>query len=100
MTDNDADRTSDPTSNGHDRSSGVRSRRRAPLRATPEPTTVFDLTDDAGDEPGGGEAHPTAEELALAPVLDPTTEIRTEVGEPDSSALLSCRGIDMAYGPV
>jgi ABC-type branched-subunit amino acid transport system ATPase component len=66
-------------------------RRRAPLRAADHSTPSGN-----GSSSNGHRDH-TA-------VVDPTVELpaveREPVAEPDAGALLSCRGIDMAYGPV
>jgi branched-chain amino acid transport system ATP-binding protein len=74
-----------------------RRRRRTPLVAPDHGQLDADPVPEAPSSNGHADA--TA-------VADPTIELatpeedRAPVGEPDDHALLSCRGIDMAYGPV
>ncbi|HLT16365.1 MAG TPA: ATP-binding cassette domain-containing protein [Acidimicrobiales bacterium] len=83
-----------------------RPRRRTPIRATDLATTeVADPRLAAGGPTANGSTNGhRPPDAAASEDVDPTVEMpvpATErAAEPDAGALLSCRGIDMAYGPV
>jgi ABC-type branched-subunit amino acid transport system ATPase component len=102
MTYDDARRTAgDPATNGGAAdgagAAAGRGRRRAPLRAEAEPTATVPAVEQTAAQEPVADLSALSHATELGP--DPTTELR--VGDsPGSEPLLSCRGIDMAYGPV
>ena len=81
-----------------------RPRRRTPIRAADlAAADVADARPAAGGPSANG-ASANGHRPPEPPVVDPTVELavpaEARATGPDAGALLSCRGIDMAYGPV